>query len=125
MLRKVIYLVTLALLFAGLGSAQDNFVYTNDDIGGPNSVSGFSVASDGSFTLIPGSPFLTGGAGVSGYGYYGTQRVTATTVGNFVFASNTASNDVSVFTVDTNTGALTLVPGSPFPVGGSPGPAGP
>ena len=121
MLRKVIYLVTLALLFAGLGSAPDNFVYTNDDIGGPNSVSGFSVASDGSFTLIPGSPFLTGGAGVSGYGYYATQRVTATTVGNFVFASNTASNDVSVFTVDTNTGALTLVPGSPFPVGGSPG----
>ena len=56
MLRKVIYLVTLALLFAGLGSAQDNFVYTNDDIGGPNSVSGFSVASDGSLTRGPDRP---------------------------------------------------------------------
>src|SRR5947207_15856279 len=115
MLRKVIYLVTLALLFAGLGSAQDNFVYTNNDIGGPNSVSGFSVASDGSLTLIPGSPFLTGGAGVSGYGYYATLRVTATTVGNFVFGSTTGSHDASVFTVARNTRPLTPLPGPPFP----------
>jgi 6-phosphogluconolactonase (cycloisomerase 2 family) len=41
------------------------------------------------------------------------------TVGNFLFASNCGSNDVSVFTVNGKTGALTLVAGSPFATGGT------
>lgn len=97
--------------------AQGNFVYTNDDIPGPNTVSGFSVASSGALTPVPGSPFLTGGSGSTGF--FASNRVKATTGGGFVFASNSLSNDVSVFTVDTTTGGLTLVPGSPFPTGGS------
>ena len=110
-------LAALVLLFAGLAAAQ-NFVYTNDDIPfAPNTVSGFSVASSGTLTLVPGSPFLTGGTGGGG-GFFATNRTRAGIVGNCLFASNTVSNDVSAFTIDTSTGALTLVPGSPFPMVG-------
>ena len=122
MVKKILcsaaLLAPLMLLFAGLASAQGQFVYTNDDIGfAPNTVSGFSVASNGTLTLISGSPFLTGGTG-NGGGFFATNRTRAGIVGNCLFASNTGSNDVSAFTIDTTTGVLTLVPGSPFPTGG-------
>ena len=122
MVKKILcsaaLLAPLMLLFAGLASAQGQFVYTNDDIGfAPNTVSGFSVASNGTLTLISGSPFLTGGTG-NGGGFFATNRTRAGIVGNCLFASNTVSNDVSAFTIDTSTGALTLVPGSPFPMVG-------
>ena len=35
----------------------------------------------------------------------------------FVYAANTGSNDVSAYTIDPRTGALTPIAGSPFPVG--------
>ena len=122
MVKKIVcsaaLLAPLMLLFAGLASAQGQFVYTNDDIGfAPNTVSGFSVASNGTLTLISGSPFLTGGTG-NGGGFFATNRTRAGIVGNCLFASNTVSNDVSAFTIDSTTGALTLVPGSPFPMVG-------
>ena len=122
MVKKILcsaaLLAPLMLLFAGLASAQGQFVYTNDDIGfAPNTVSGFSVASNGTLTLISGSPFLTGGTG-NGGGFFATNRTRAGIVGNCLFASNTGSNDVSAFTIDTTTGVLALVAGSPFPTGG-------
>ena len=117
MLCSAALLAALMLLFAGLASAQGQFVYTNDDIPfAPNTVSGFSVASSGALTLVPGSPFLTGGMGAGG-GLFASNRTRAGIVGNCLFASNTFTNDVSAFTIDTTTGALTLV-GSPVPTGG-------
>ena len=105
----------LMLLLAGLASAQE-FVYVNDDIPfASNTVSGFSVGAGGVLTLVAGSPFLTGGIG-SGGGFFSTQRTRAGIVGNCLFAGNTNSNDVSAFSIDTTTGALTLV-GSPVPAG--------
>ena len=78
-------LAVLMLLFAGLASAQGQFVYTNDDIGfAPNTVSGFSVASSGALTLVPGSPFLTGGMGAGG-GLFASNRTRAGIVGNCLF----------------------------------------
>ena len=38
----------------------------------------------------------------------------------YVFVGNEGSNDVSAFAVDNTTGALTAVPGSPFPAGTDP-----
>jgi 6-phosphogluconolactonase (cycloisomerase 2 family) len=40
-------------------------------------------------------------------------------VGKFLFVANEQTNDISVFSIDTATGALTLVPGSPFPTAGA------
>ena len=117
MLKKIVCLTALMLLFTGLAAAQGTFVYTNDDEPfAPNTVSGFSVASSGTLTLMPGSPFLTGGTGGGG-GFFAVNRTRAGIVGNCLFASNTVSNDVSAFTIDSTTGALTLVAGSPFPTG--------
>src|SRR3954468_8638927 len=45
------------------------FVYVNNNNEGaakPNSVSGYSVAADGSLTPVPGSPWATGGTGTEG-----------------------------------------------------------
>jgi 6-phosphogluconolactonase (cycloisomerase 2 family) len=114
------FLMLAALALPGSLRAQGNFVYTNDDIhvSGGNTVSGFSVAANGALTLLSGSPFSTKGTGSAG-GFYASNRTTVSTVGNFLFASNSGSNDVSVFTVNRKTGALTLVTGSPFATGGN------
>ncbi len=91
-------LMLAALALPGSLKAQGNFVYTNDDIPfffGPNTVSGFSVASNGTLAAVPGSPFATGGNGI-GTGFFASNRVKAATVGSFLFASNTGSNNVSV-----------------------------
>lgn len=95
--------------------AQGNFVYTNDDQ--PfNTVSAFSVASSGALTPVPGSPFATGGSGAAG-GLFAANRIGVAMVGNFLFASNSVSEDVSAFTINPSTGVLTPVAGSPFATG--------
>src|SRR5260370_34642110 len=40
--------------------------------------------------------------------------------GRFLYTANFVGNDVSGFSIDTNTGKLSPVPGSPFAVGASP-----
>ncbi len=112
-------LLTAFVSPAGL-NAQGNFVYTNDDVLGPNTVSAFSVAANGTLTLLSGSPFATGGSG-SGGGLFASNRVATDAAGKFLFASNVGSSNVSVFTIDAGTGALSLVAGSPFATGGSAG----
>jgi hypothetical protein len=97
-------------------SAQ-NFLYSNDNPVGANTVSGYAVADDGSLSAVPGSPLPTGGAGEGG-GYFASERVAASAVGNLLYVSNGGSNSISGFSIDAGTGALTLVPGSPFPTGG-------
>jgi 6-phosphogluconolactonase (cycloisomerase 2 family) len=117
--RRVFWalLALVAVLSPGSLWAQGNFVYTNDDQQEvANTVSAFSVARNGTLTPVAGSPFPTGGFGAGG-GFYASNRIT--TAGNFLFASNSKSNDVSVFTIDPITGALTPVAGSPFPTGGT------
>jgi 6-phosphogluconolactonase (cycloisomerase 2 family) len=47
--------------------------------------------------------------------------MTIGTAGKFLFASNEQTRDVSVFSIDPATGALTLVPGAPFPISGGSG----
>jgi len=110
-------LMLVALALPGSLRAQGNFVYTADDIRGANTVSAFSVGPSGALTLLPGSPFLTGGIGIAN-GYYASNRTTVSAHHNFLFASNAGSNDVSVFRIHRGTGALSLVEGSPFATGG-------
>jgi 6-phosphogluconolactonase (cycloisomerase 2 family) len=94
--------------------AQSAYVYTNDNIkGGANYVSGFSVSSSGTLTLISGSPFATGGTGTGGT-YAATPNIVASPIGGFLYVANGASNNVSVFSINPANGSLTKVPGSPF-----------
>lgn len=98
--------------------AEDQFLYTNDDRNngtGASTVSAFRVGASGSLTALPGSPFLTGGTGCDG-GFYASNRIAVSARGNFLYASNDDSNDVSAFSIDPSSGNLTPVPGSPFPL---------
>src|SRR5262245_10959073 len=92
------------------------FVYTNNDRN-PNSISAFSVASNGSLSPVAGSPFLTGGIEAGG-GFFAANRITAAIVKDFLYAANAGSNTVSGFSINPATGVLTPVPGSPFATGG-------
>ncbi len=110
-----------AIVLIGSVRAQGNFVYTNDNQL-VNTVSGFSVAANGTLTPVAGSPFATGGAGsiFGTTGFFASDRIRPAIAGNLLFASNSGSEDVSVFTISASSGALTLVAGSPFPTGNNP-----
>ncbi|HXQ69789.1 MAG TPA: beta-propeller fold lactonase family protein [Pyrinomonadaceae bacterium] len=104
--------------FITISIVRDNgYVYVNNNISGPNTVSAFSVNANGALTLIAGSPFATGGSGVGG-GFFAANRMAIGTVRKLLFAANEQTNNISVFSIDPATGALTLVPGAPFPTGG-------
>ena len=114
---KKAYFVFPILLFAIASFAQNNFVYTNDNFS-PNTVSVFKVSpSNGALTLVPGSPFLTGGNG--GGNDVNAENITTATQGtaSFLYAANNGSSTVSAFTINPKTGTLVPVPGSPFQVG--------
>ena len=105
-----VWSVALLVVFSAALNAQ-NFVYTNNDQTVANSVSAFSVDSSGTLGQIGGSPFATGGVG-RGSGLYSSNRIVV--VGDFLYASNAVSSNVSAFSIDTGTGVLTPVAGSPF-----------
>lgn len=114
----------LAILSLAIGAAgQNNFVYT-DDGSFPNTVSAFRVNSDGSLTLIPGSPFLTGGNG--GASDVNPGKVTVTTVtrkhASFLYAGNNSDATISAFRIVRATGQLIAVADSPF-ASGTPNPS--
>jgi 6-phosphogluconolactonase len=113
---------SLGVLEAKTGRANLLYIINNDPTILNNAVLGYSRAADGSLTDLPGSPFYTGGTGY---------RNTNERIGpddsdgeliispdhRFMFATNTGSNDISVFQIRLD-GSLRLVPGSPFPSGG-------
>jgi 6-phosphogluconolactonase (cycloisomerase 2 family) len=115
--KSLLYQCAVLMLAAAITphdlSAQNNFVYTNDDQPS-NTVSGFSVGPNGALTPVPGSPFLTGGHSNGGGGLPAANRITVSATGRLLFAANTHPASISVFTIDPDTGALTLVPESPF-----------
>jgi 6-phosphogluconolactonase (cycloisomerase 2 family) len=115
----LLVLLGFALLSASVYGQDEGgtFVFVNNDNFGPNTVSAFSVMAGGTLMMVPSSPFATGGTG-GGAGFYASHRITTATVRrNFLFVANGGSNNISVFKIDTDTGALTLV--GVFPTGGS------
>jgi 6-phosphogluconolactonase (cycloisomerase 2 family) len=110
---------TALLVLVGGLEAQSRFVYANNDVYPSNTVSGFSSDSNGVLTPIPGSPFATRGGGTSG-GALGVDRITVAG-GKFLYASNGDTQNISAFSVNPATGALTPVAGSPFSDGASSG----
>jgi 6-phosphogluconolactonase len=97
---------------------SNKFVYvtTADDYDGikgkSDSVTAFSVASNGSLVAVPGSPFVTDGP---------DWGIAIDPSGKYLFASSQVSDknddgEINAFSIDQTTGALTPVPGSPFPI---------
>jgi 6-phosphogluconolactonase len=111
----------LAFVINGaVAAATPGFVYVANSIGvslTTGNISAFSVdPNTGTLTPIPGSPFPAGAEPTA---------LTTDPTGRFLFeASNlenpTPVNDISAFTINSSTGALTAVAGSPFLSGVSP-----
>ena len=77
-------------------------------------------STNGKLTSVPGSPFPAGNTP--------EQAVQAGSQGEFLYVSNNNDSDggLSAYSIDFNTGALTPIPGSPFPTGSAgsfPGPS--
>jgi len=93
-----------------------------------NSVAAFSIDSvTGALTKVTGAPFAT-----EPVQFTQINSITLTPSGKFLFAFNGIDHTISAFAIDSGTGALTPVPGSPFapppppvPSKTDPGPGGP
>ena len=93
-------------LFASPLRAQ--FVYVTN--GGDSTVSGYTIdPSTGALTPIAGSPFPAD-AGPSS----GPSAMAVDPSGKFAYVANSGLGTVSGYTIDSSTGALTSIAGSPF-----------
>ena len=96
------------------------YVESNDPNG--NAILAFQRHPDGSLTSLPGSPFPTGGAGVTPSFNLGPfdsdQEIITNPSHTLLFAVNGGSDTIAVFAIGAE-GSLTPVAGSPFPSGGS------
>ena len=85
------------------------FLYVTNYVS--SSVSAYSIGSDGTLTRVSGSPFPAAPART-------LNGITGTNDGRFIFAAAgggaQGTNGIAAYTVDTSTGVLTLVSGSPF-----------
>jgi 6-phosphogluconolactonase len=94
----------------------EHFLYVANSSSNTISVLGIDDSS-GTLTQIPGSPFSTG-----------TSSTTTTTPvsvvihpnGKFLYVANFATNNVSGFSIDPNSGVPTLLTGAPFAAGTHP-----
>jgi 6-phosphogluconolactonase len=101
---------------------SNKFVYVTTSVtdyvgitGKSNSVSAFSVASNGSLVPVPGSPFITTAP---------DWGIAIDPSGKYLYASSQVSEtnttaEINAFSIDETTGALKPIPGSPFPVIGA------
>src|ERR1700722_16047078 len=109
----------IACLLAALAVsavAQNQFVYTDNEVAPGNTVTAFQVGSGGALSEIAGSPFATEGQG--GQGPINAIAVATTRTGYYLYAANDGDGTVSAFKIDPTTGSLALVAGSPFLVDG-------
>jgi 6-phosphogluconolactonase (cycloisomerase 2 family) len=93
-------------LFASPLRAQ--FVYVTNE--GDSTVSGYTIdPSTGALTSIAGSPFAADAGPFSG-----PSAMAVDPSGKFAYVANTHLGTVSGYTIDSSTGALTSIAGSPF-----------
>lgn len=87
----------------GLG----RFLYIGNNIS--QDVSAYAIGPSGELTAVPGGPFPAG--------VVGTGSIASDPLGRFLYVTTGAITAAfSVFRIDPATGALTHVPGSPFPI---------
>jgi hypothetical protein len=103
------------LVVAGLGNNIPSWMGLTFDGTSGGEIQGIVRQPGGGATgLQLGSPGSSGGTSPQG--------IRVTPDGKFVIVANQGTSNVAVFSLDATTGALTEVPGSPFPSGQQPGP---
>src|SRR5262249_5160865 len=120
-LHRIGFVAALAVAFLMMGvHASSNsvvgYLYTVNNDTQQNGIAVLERNADGSLKEVAGSPFPTGGKGLSGgdIDQQGAIRV----YGNYVLAVNPGSDSVAVLRKGED-GKLTPVAGSPFQSGGS------
>src|SRR5579872_405632 len=93
---------------------SDKFLFASDTTP-PGNVLAFTIDSTGVLTAAPGSPFP-----IAGTTSTQPQQVVVDSSGKFVYVNLLTTNQVAGFSIDSSTGALTAVPGSPFATGNGP-----
>ena len=123
---KYFWHACLTLLLAAPALAQNQFVYTDNNVNigidkkAVNSVSAFKVNEDGSLTQVKGSPYATGGLG-GGNNIDPEEIAVSTQSGtSFLYAANDGSGTISAYAINPVGGSLARVAGSPFPTSASP-----
>jgi 6-phosphogluconolactonase (cycloisomerase 2 family) len=114
-------LLALAVVLTAPAQAQLNLVYVEGNVTtGSNVIAGFSNDGTGNLTALSGSPYVTGGLGVTGVfsdiQFDSDGELSANAAGTLMFAVNGNSNTISAFTINAN-GTLTAI-GSPIASGG-------
>src|ERR1019366_2092547 len=94
----------------GLALLPHKFLYVANTQA--NTIAIYKIASDGTLSLSS-TPTPDGGTG--------PDNVTIDSSGKYLFVTNSFSANVSVFSIDSGSGALTPVPDSPFYANDSPG----
>ncbi|MEJ1962109.1 MAG: beta-propeller fold lactonase family protein [Gammaproteobacteria bacterium] len=82
-----------------------NFAFVPNSAGANGTLSTFSIAADGALTQIQGSPVAAGTSPCS---------VAVDPSGGFVYVANSGSANVSGYSINATTGALTALTNSPF-----------
>lgn len=85
------------------------FLYASNSVS--SSLSAYSVGSSGALTPIPGQPFTVGA---------GPNWITIDPSGKFLYVASLNAGNFSGFTIDSGSGALTPMSGSPYAVVVSP-----
>ena len=110
------------MAIAAQGTSGAFFLYASDPGDANGGILAYSPDSFGSLTPIQGSPFPTlpnaNPSFVLFTPYFPSQGTQGT---QFLLVSLTDAAKVAVFAIDSSTGELTQVPGSPFTVGNGPG----
>jgi 6-phosphogluconolactonase (cycloisomerase 2 family) len=76
----------------------------------PGMIFAFAIQSDGSLIAVPGSPFAAGG---------GPQSLAFDATGSFLYVANVSDNNLSGYSLDATTGALTPLAKSPYSISGT------
>ena len=91
-------------------AAITGIVYALNGFPFTNLIHAYGVTSSGALTQLPGFPMETGGFGEDDV----PERLTYDPAGRRLYAINGLNNTLSVFSVNTRTGALTAMPFSPI-----------
>jgi len=94
----------------GLALLSNTYLYVGNSTA--NTISIFSIASDGNLSQNA-TPVPSGGSG--------PHAVVIDPSGKFLLVTNSFSNNIAVFSINTSTGALSQVSGSPFYANDDPG----
>ncbi len=82
--------------------ASSSFIYLSSESG---AIDGFLIGSSGALTEVPSSPF---GSGTS------SSSIVVDSSGQFVYVANKQASTIYAFRIDSSTGRLTVLGGSPF-----------